>query len=155
MPLLSHYAVQFGMNMQVDLIYISICQCLIQSRIGTVEFLVDDLTGVFFFLEMNTRIQVEHPVTEVIYSDLDLVEMMIIHGTAKRDMKRSPIQFDQNKYDQQKQNAKASGRGYVIEGRAYAENPADGFTPCPGILQSVQLESKHEWLRIDTWVSGF
>lgn len=119
------------------------------------EFLVDDLTGVFYFLEMNTRIQVEHPVTETVYSDLDLVEMMIIHGIAKRDMKRSPIQFDQSIYDQQKQNAKSSGRRHVIEGRVYAENPADAFTPCPGILQSVQLESKHEWLRVDTWVSRF
>lgn len=119
------------------------------------EFLVDDLTGSFYFLEMNTRIQVEHPVTEMTYSDLDLVEMMILHGIAKRDMKRSPIQFNQSMYDQQRQNAKASGRGYVIEGRVYAENPADSFAPCPCTLQSVQLESKHEWLRIDTWVNMF
>jgi acetyl/propionyl-CoA carboxylase alpha subunit len=117
-----------------------------------VEFLVDDLTGEFYFLEMNTRIQVEHPVTEVVHSNLDLVEMMIKHGIAKHDRKQSPIDFNQSTYDKLRETARDAGRGYAVEARVYAENPAEEFRPCPGLLQNVQLEERHEWLRVDTWV---
>ncbi|KAF5349974.1 hypothetical protein D9756_009200 [Leucocoprinus leucothites] len=132
---------------------VALCRSIQYESAGTVEFLVDDLTGNFYFLEMNTRIQVEHPVTETIYSGLDLVAMMIQHGMAKRDEKQSSIDFSQSTYDQQRQAAEISGRGHAIEGRVYAENPAEEFIPCPGLLQNVRLEENLEWLRVDTWVS--
>lgn len=104
---------------------------------------------------MNTRIQVEHPITEVTHSNLDLVEMMIIHGIAKHENKKSPITMDQKYYDGLYQAAKDAGQGYAMEGRIYAENPAEAFMPSPGLLQYVHLEEKYEWLRIDSWVSVF
>ncbi|KAI0739997.1 urea carboxylase [Daedaleopsis nitida] len=118
---------------------------------GTVEFLVDDATGQFFFLEMNTRLQVEHPVTEQINPGLDIVELMILQGIAARDNPGdrglpSPF-YNQALYtvppDQRRQHA--------IEVRVYCENPSAQFKPCPGILQYVDLPS-HDWLRVDSWV---
>jgi acetyl/propionyl-CoA carboxylase alpha subunit len=123
--------------------------------IGTVEFLVDDTTGAFYFLEMNTRIQVEHPITEVTHDSLDLVEMMIAHTVAKRASEKSPIVMDQAHWDSVYDSARASGRGFAIEGRIYAENPSERFLPSPGLLQSVRLEENYPWLRIDSWVSIF
>jgi acetyl/propionyl-CoA carboxylase alpha subunit len=118
-----------------------------------VEFLVDDLTGAFYFLEMNTRIQVEHPITEVTHSNLDLVKMMIQHGIAQRARKQTPVDMNQETYDRLREIAKTDGRGYAIEGRVYAENPAEGHMPSPGLLQHVQLTENYQWLRVDSWVS--
>ncbi|OSD02241.1 urea carboxylase [Trametes coccinea BRFM310] len=115
---------------------------------GTVEFLVDDATGEFFFLEMNTRLQVEHPVTEQTNPGLDLVELMILQGIAKRDELNGGVlahpSFDQSPY------AKAPER-HAIEVRVYCENPAAQFKPCPGILQRVDIP-EHDWLRVESWV---
>lgn len=102
---------------------------------------------------MNTRIQVEHPITEVTYNNLDIVEMMIKHGIAKREGVRSPVDMSQTTYDNLRRTAKDAGQGYALEGRVYAENPAEGFLPSPGLLQHVELEGRFEWLRIDSWVS--
>lgn len=129
-------------------------KCLTHVYPGTVEFIVDEETGAFYFLEMNTRIQVEHPITEVTHNDLDLIEMMLNHGIAVREGRASPVDMSQATYDALRHIAKDAGRGYAIEGRVYAENPAEGFLPSPGLLQHVQLEEKHKWLRIDSWVSG-
>ncbi|KAJ7810720.1 allophanate hydrolase subunit 2-domain-containing protein [Mycena olivaceomarginata] len=113
------------------------------------EFLVDDQSGDFYFLEMNTRIQVEHPVTEAIYPGLDLVRLMIQQGLAEADgllgLATDSTEMQQSTYD-----------ALLEKGaRAYAENPAADFRPCPGVLQYVNLPTseQYEWLRIDTWIS--
>lgn len=90
---------------------------------GTVEFLVDRATGEFFFIEMNTRIQVEHPVTEMICG-LDLVREQL------RRAGGLPLSFGQ---------ADVQPRGAAIEMRINAEDPANGFMPCPGTISDLDL----------------
>lgn len=104
---------------------------------------------------MNTRIQVEHPITEATHDNLDLVQMMIDHTVAKRAGEKSPIVMDQAHWNSSYNRARASGRGFAIEGRIYAENPSERFLPSPGLLQSVKLEENYPWLRIDSWVTFF
>ena len=83
---------------------------------GTVEFIFDNDTQEFFFLEMNTRIQVEHPVTEMITGvDLVVQQLLIARGQAL-SFQQSDIQF----------------KGHAIECRINAESPQHGFQPCPG-----------------------
>lgn len=110
---------------------------------GTIEYLVDDETGAFFFLEMNTRLQVEHGVTELCY-DVDLVELMLRQADAK-SAERSGLDTRDLKILQPKEP-----RGSAIEVRVYAENPARDYAPSPGTLQVV--EWKESTARIDTWV---
>ncbi len=100
---------------------------------GTLEFLYDEETGEFFFIEMNTRIQVEHPVTEMI-TGIDLVkEMISIAGGNRLSFGQSDVRFS----------------GHAIECRINAENPAKGFFPSPGPVTSLVLpEGEH--VRFDT-----
>ncbi|KAI0641597.1 urea carboxylase [Trametes meyenii] len=118
---------------------------------GTVEFLVDDATGEFFFLEMNTRLQVEHPVTEQINPGLDLVELMILQGVTKCDYLNDGVlshpAFDQRLYSVSPREKEC----HAIEVRVYCENPAAQFKPSPGVLQKVEIP-EHEWLRVESWV---
>jgi acetyl-CoA carboxylase, biotin carboxylase subunit len=104
---------------------------------GTVEFLVDDETGDFFFMEMNTRIQVEHPITEWICGvDLVAEQLRIAAGEGLR--------LAQGDIDP---------RGTAIEFRLTAEDPGNDFFPCPGPVERVNMPSG-PWVRVDTWLEG-
>lgn len=95
---------------------VKIARSIGYENLGTVEFIVDQGSGDFYFLEMNTRIQVEHPVTEMI-SGLNLVEEQIrIAAGYPLSVTQSDVQF----------------QGHAIECRVTAESPEDGFRPCPG-----------------------
>ncbi len=90
---------------------------------GTVEYLYDDEADRFYFIEMNTRIQVEHPVTEMI-TGVDLVaEMLRIAGGEKLRLKQSDIAV----------------RGHAIEVRLNAEDPVNNFAPFPGTVTGLRL----------------
>lgn len=103
---------------------------------GTVEFLVDAATFEFFFLEMNTRIQVEHGVTEMVVNR-DLVEMQIkqAEGTLTPVVQADIVR-----------------QGCAVECRIYAENPAKSFMPAPGILEICTFPQQTTHLRVDTGV---
>ena len=103
---------------------------------GTVEYIVDAETLDFYFLEMNTRIQVEHPVTEM------------LTGT---DLVASQIDIALGRHPPLDQSA-TSRSGAAIECRLYAENPARKFLPSPGRLTTFRLPPETPDLRID---SGF
>ena len=107
---------------------------------GTVEFVVDDKKN-FYFLEMNTRLQVEHPVTELV-TGVDLVEQMINCADGKK-LRLSQQDINLN--------------GWSIESRIYAEDPLKEFLPSIGRLiehQEPKISNKDEIIRNDTGVSS-
>lgn len=93
---------------------------------GTVEFLVDDESGEYFFLEVNTRLQVEHPVTEAV-TGIDLVRAQL------RIADGEPLDFSQEDIERD---------GAAIEARLYAENPANDFLPATGRLDAFAADEK-------------
>ena len=111
---------------------------------GTIESLVDDKTTDFFFLEMNTRLQVEHGITELCY-DVDLVELMLEQANAQL-LGKGGIEAEKLKSLQPSQPM-----GAAIEARVYAENPARDYAPSPGTLQIVEWKQL-AGSRLDTWV---
>ncbi|MEN9217038.1 MAG: urea carboxylase, partial [Gloeomargarita sp. HHBFW_bins_162] len=100
---------------------------------GTVEFIFDVQTAQFYFLEVNTRLQVEHGVTELVCG-IDLVEWMVRLAAGERDF------FDQ--YEHQPQ-------GHAIQARIYAEDPHKNHQPSAGVLTQVTLAPAARW---DHWV---
>lgn len=117
---------------------------------GTVEFLLDDSTGEFYFLEMNTRLQVEHGITELVYK-VDLVYMMLLQAEYEA---RGELGIPSEELSGFQGNGVPSG--HAIEARLYAENPAKNFKPSPGILHYVDFYEKAEAgykTRVDHWVS--
>jgi len=101
---------------------------------GTIEFLYDSEDNSFFFLEMNTRIQVEHPVTELV-TGVDLVAAQLRHALGE----------DVSSYLSQ-ETLKASG--HAVEARVYAEDPARRYFPSPGTITRLELPTGAD-IRID------
>ena len=99
---------------------------------GTIEFLLEK-SGAFYFMEMNTRIQVEHPVTEMV-SGVDLMKEMI------RVAAGEPLSVKQEDIHLQ---------GHAMECRINAEDPAHHFRPCPGVIEAIHLPGGNG-VRIDT-----
>ncbi|TVR51600.1 MAG: acetyl-CoA carboxylase biotin carboxylase subunit [Puniceicoccaceae bacterium] len=103
---------------------------------GTIEFIVDE-KGNYFFLEMNTRIQVEHPVTEEV-TGIDLIKEQIrIAAGEKLNLEQKRITFTR----------------HAIECRINAEDPARNFTPCPGLIDLYYAPGGHG-VRVDSHVYG-
>lgn len=105
---------------------------------------MDDKSGDFFFLEMNTRLQVEHGITELCYS-VDFVELMLRQADAELAGKGGLGG------EELKKMQPSEPHGAAIEARVYAENPARDYAPSPGTLQIVQWHEM-EGSRIDTWI---
>jgi urea carboxylase len=100
---------------------------------GTIEYIYDAARDDFYFLEVNTRLQVEHPITEAC-TGVDLVEWMIL--TAAGEPPKLDIEI--------------KPKGAAIEVRLYAEDPVRDFQPSPGVLTQVSFP---DFARIDTWVA--
>ncbi len=100
---------------------------------GTVEFIYDDATHDFYFLEVNTRLQVEHGITEAV-TGVDLVEWMLLQGAGELVLGVPP-----------------EPKGASIEVRIYAEDPARSFQPSSGMISHVRFPAD---VRVDTWVES-
>ncbi|NJW40617.1 acetyl-CoA carboxylase biotin carboxylase subunit [Streptococcus suis] len=103
---------------------------------GTIEFLLDEAKGEFYFMEMNTRVQVEHPVTEFV-TGMDIVKEQIkIAAGQELSVRQEDVQIT----------------GHAIECRINAENPAFNFAPSPGKISNLYLPSGGVGLRVDSAV---
>lgn len=104
------------------------------SSLGTVEFLLDK-NGGFYFMEMNTRVQVEHPITEMV-TGLDLIELQILIANGEvLPIKQKDVKFD----------------GWAIECRINAEDVQSDFSPCIGVIKALQLPTGKN-VRVDKGV---
>lgn len=118
---------------------VKLCSALHYSSAGTVEFVYDKTTSEFYFLEVNTRLQVEHGVTELVSgldssSRVDLVEWMIRLAAGETGLMAGYVHQPQ---------------GHAIQVRVYAEDANKNFQPSSGVLTEVKFATN---ARIDTWV---
>ena len=105
---------------------------------GTVEFVLDTDRDELSFLEMNTRLQVEHPVTEAVHG-VDLVEWMVRLAAGDASFLAGD---------------RPPPAGHSIEVRVYAEDPANGFRPSGGLLTAVEWPAPDAGVRVDTWIEA-
>ncbi|KAG9451941.1 hypothetical protein H6P81_004845 [Aristolochia fimbriata] len=115
---------------------VSAAKAVAYYNAGTVEFIMDTLSGQFYFMEMNTRLQVEHPVTEMIVGQ-DLVEWQI------RVANGEPLPLTQSQ---------VPILGHAFEARIYAENVPRGFLPATGVLHHYRPVSVSPTVRVETGV---
>lgn len=111
-------------------------QAVQYENAGTIEFLLDEAIGEFYFMEMNTRIQVEHPVTEFV-TGVDIVKEQI------RIAAGEPLAISQKD---------VQIKGHAIECRINAENPRFNFAPSPGKIKNLYLPSGGVGIRVDSAV---
>jgi urea carboxylase len=109
-----------------------LCASVGYRSAGTVEFVYDAAREEAYFLEVNTRLQVEHPVTEAIYG-VDLVAWMLRLARGETDVVRDP----------------GAPRGHAVEARVYAEDPSREHRPSAGLLTRVEFP---DGVRVDGWV---
>ncbi len=112
---------------------VSLGEAVSYASAGTVEFIYDETEKKFYFLEVNTRLQVEHPVTEEV-TGLDLVEMMVRQAAGELGDLSSCVR---------------APKGHAFEVRLYAEDPGRNFQPSSGLLTEVSFP---EGTRIDGWI---
>ncbi|MCW2865090.1 MAG: urea amidolyase [Actinoallomurus sp.] len=111
----------------------ALCASVDYRSAGTVEFVYDPVREEPYFLEVNTRLQVEHPVTEAIYG-VDLVEWMLRLAQGDRSLVQAGV---------------PRPRGHAIEARVYAEDPGRDHRPSAGLLTRAEFPGD---VRVDTWV---
>lgn len=118
---------------------LSLCRTVGYKNAGTIEFVYDNLSGEIYFIEMNTRIQVEHPVTECV-TGIDLVKEQIrIASGAKLSVRQEDVRW----------------QGHSIECRINCEDPANGFMPIPGTV-STYVAPGGPGVRVDSHLfSGY
>jgi len=126
-----------ALRTQMGEVAVKAAQALQYDNAGTVEFIFDEQSQQFYFLEVNTRLQVEHPVTEEI-TGLDLVELQI------RSAEGLPLNINQKE---------VKGEGYAMELRLYAEDPTNQFLPDTGIIHQFSFPGV-EGLRIETAIES-
>lgn len=130
-----------GMGEALCVAAIKLAKAVNYRSAGTVEFVFDSDDQRFYFLEVNTRLQVEHGVTEQVWG-VDLVSWMV--QLAAGDL--PPLSELQ---------AALKPSGHAIQARLYAEDPGRDFQPCPGLLTAVNFPAVDgKSLRIDTWVEA-
>jgi 3-methylcrotonyl-CoA carboxylase alpha subunit len=129
-------AVTPGLRARLGEAAIAIAKSVGYTNAGTVEFMLD-ANGEFYFLEINARLQVEHPITEAV-TGVDLVREQINIAAGK------PLELQQKD---------VVSRGHAIEVRVYAEDPSNGFLPSSGRIIFVS-EPSGPGVRMDTWIEA-
>ncbi|MGO9934722.1 MAG: urea carboxylase [Steroidobacteraceae bacterium] len=122
-----------GMRARLHAAAIRLCGAVNYQSAGTVEFVYDATEEEFYFLEVNTRLQVEHGITEEV-TGVDLVEWMLRQAANEAFVPQAPVP-----------------RGASIEVRLYAEDPARAFRPSAGLITEARFPSD---ARVDTWISA-